>query len=171
MFSATFTALAQAEVAAEEQQPVYLPAPPIPPKPAPLSRGAAPKVVAKRVIVVDDRTGAVLYEKNSLEKCAVASTQKLLTALCVADAGPLSDMVTVASSDTKVEPSKVYIRVGEKFSRASLVKALLVKSGNDVAKALARDVAGDEQKFIARMNAKAKQLGIHSSEFTLAKEI
>lgn len=132
---------------------------------APLNRGPVPSVVAKRAIVIDDHTGAVLYEKNSLEKVAVASTQKLLTALCVMDAGPLSNKVTVQSADTKVEPSKVYIQAGERYDRATLVKALMVKSGNDVAKALARDIGGTEQKFVNLMNAKAKQLGMQHSHF------
>ncbi len=148
-----------------QTQPANLPAPPIPPQPSAMVRGSVPKVVAKRVIIVDDRTGAVIYEKNSLEKVAVASTQKLLTALCVIDAGPLSDMVYVQTSDTKVEPSKVYIKSGEKFNRGQLLKALMVKSGNDVAKALARDVAGTEAKFIERMNAKARQIGMLDSNF------
>ena len=150
---------------AEEPSPANFSAPPVAPRPAAIVRGQVPKVVAKRVIIVDDRTGAVLYEKNSLEKCAVASTQKLLTALCVLDAGPLSNMVYVKTADTKVEPSKVYIKSGEKYDRGQLLKALVVKSGTDVAKALARDVAGDEKKFMAAMNAKALQLGMEHSHF------
>ena len=147
------------------EEPANLPEPPVPAQPSAIVRGQVPAVVAKRVIIVDDRTGAVLYEKNSLEKVAVASTQKLLTALCVIDAGPLSNMVHVQTSDTKVEPSKVYIKAGEKFNRAQLLKALMVKSGNDVAKALARDVAGSEAKFMIKMNAKARQLGMIHSNF------
>lgn len=145
--------------------PTILPAPPSPRKPAPITRGPVPKVVAKRVIIVDDADGTVLYEKNSTEQCAVASTQKMLTALCVYEDGPLNDLVYVKSTDTKVEPSKVYIKSGEKYTRAELLKALMVKSGNDAARALARDVAGSQEKFLVKMNAKAKQLGMHSSHF------
>ena len=126
---------------------------------------AVPKVVAKRVIVVDDATGKVIYEKNSRQKCAVASTQKLLTALCVMSAGPLDDIVKFQSTDTRVEPSKLYLRAGERYKRSDLLKALLVKSGNDAARALARDVAGSQVRFSRVMNAKARQLGMRDSHF------
>ncbi|MGJ8655570.1 MAG: D-alanyl-D-alanine carboxypeptidase family protein [Akkermansiaceae bacterium] len=131
----------------------------------PMPKSSAPKVHAKRVIVVDNVTGAVLYEKNSLEKCAVASTQKLMTAVCVVDAGSLENVVNVTSTDTKVEPTKIYIRSGETYKRKDLLKALLVKSGNDAARALARDVAGSQVKFRGVMNARAKKLGMSSSYF------
>ena len=124
-----------------------------------------PSIGAKAAIVMDAVTGRVLAGKNPDERRAVASTQKILTALVTLESGPLSDPVTVVEADTKVEPSKVYIRAGETYTRAALIKALMVKSGNDVAKALARDVAGSEQAFIARMNAKAASLGMRNSHF------
>ncbi len=131
----------------------------------PMPKAAAPSVNAKRVIVVDNVTGKVLYEKNSLERCAVASTQKLMTALLVMEAGSIEKKVTIQATDTKVEPTKIYVRTGETYRRADLLKALVVKSGNDVARALARDVAGSQEAFRARMNARAKQLGMQSSNF------
>lgn len=131
----------------------------------PKPTAAAPKVTSKRVIVVDNVTGAVLYEKNSLQRCAVASTQKLLTALCVMEAGSLENSVRVQTTDTRVEPTKIYIRPGETYKRGELLKALVVKSGNDAARALARDVAGSQAKFRVMMNARAKKLGMQSSNF------
>lgn len=125
----------------------------------------APSVVAKRAIVVDYNTGKVLFEKNADVKCAVASTQKMLTALCVLDEGSLKDKVYVQKTDTYVEPTKVYISPGEVYTRADLVKALVVKSGNDVARALARDIAGSETTFANLMNRKAYQLGMRNSYF------
>lgn len=132
------------------------------------NRQAVPAVVAKRVIVVDNRSGAVLYEKNSKKRCAVASTQKLLTALCVMDAGSLDHVVKIQSTDTKVVPMKLYIRTGERYKRSELLKALLVRSGNDVAKALARDVAGSQKAFSVVMNRKARSLGMRDSHFVNA---
>jgi len=131
----------------------------------PVPKAAAPKVYAKRVIVVDNVTGQVLYEKNSMQRCAVASTQKLLTALCVMEAGSLENSVRVQYTDTKVVPTKIDIRSGETYRRRELLKALLVKSGNDAARALARDVAGSQVKFRAVMNARARKLGMRSSNF------
>ncbi len=130
---------------------------------APLT--AAPSVVAKRAIVVDYHSGKVLFEKNADAKCAVASTQKMLTALCVLDEGSLKDKVYVQKTDTYVEPTKVYISPGEVYTRGDLVKALVVKSGNDVARALARDIAGSETTFANLMNRKADQLGMRNSYF------
>ncbi len=130
-----------------------------------VANSSTPTVKAKRCIVIDDATGAVLFEKKSLEKCAVASTQKLLTALCVTEAGSMENTVFVKHSDTTVEPTKLYVKSGEQYSRATLVKALLVKSSNDAARALARDVAGSEAKFAVVMNAKAKKLGMNDSHF------
>lgn len=131
----------------------------------PTPKVPAPKVHAKRVIVVDNVTGNVLYEKNSLEKCAVASTQKLLTALCVMEAGSLEDTVNVKYTDTKVEPTVIDLRTGENYKRKDILKALVVKSGNDAARALARDVAGSQVKFRTVMNARAKKLGMNDSYF------
>ena len=131
----------------------------------PMPRAPAPSVYAKRVIVVDNVTGKILYEKNSQQKCAVASTQKLLTAVCVMEAGSLEDKVNVVWTDTKVVPTKIDIRSGETYKRKDILKALLVKSGNDAARALARDVAGSQVKFRAVMNARAKKMGMNSSYF------
>lgn len=131
----------------------------------PMPKTAAPSVNAKRVIVVDNVTGKVLYEKNSMERCAVASTQKLMTALLVVEAGSIDKSVTIQTTDTQVEPTKIYVRPGEVYKRSDILKAMMVKSGNDAARTLARDVAGSQEAFSARMNARAKQLGMQNSNF------
>lgn len=126
---------------------------------------AAPPISCKRAIVVDYSTGVVLYARNAMEQCAIASLQKMLTALCVQERGNTNRLITVASTDTKVVPSKLYIKAGQKYTRAALLKALLVKSGNDVARALARDAAGSQVAFAQMMNAKAKKIGMAHSNF------
>lgn len=126
---------------------------------------AAPRISCKRAIVVDYATGEVLYAKNAKERCTIASLQKMLTALCIQDNGNTEKKLIVASTDTKVVPSKLYLKSGQSYKRSSLVKALLVKSGNDAARALARDCAGSQVKFAAVMNKKAKQIGMGSSNF------
>jgi D-alanyl-D-alanine carboxypeptidase (penicillin-binding protein 5/6) len=124
-----------------------------------------PSVSAKRAIVVDYMSGRVLFEKNSRQRCAVASTQKLLTALCVFDHGKINQSFTIAKSDTQVVPTKLGIQPGQTYTRRKLVGALLVKSGNDVARALARSVAGSERGFAEVMNRKARSLGMKESQF------
>ena len=130
-----------------------------------IPRKAAPKIGAKRAIVVDYMSGRVIYEKNARQRCAVASTQKLMTALCVLDHGNINQRFTIAKSDTWVEPTKLGILPGEVYTRRKLLGALLVKSGNDVARALARSVAGSESKFSTVMNRKARSLGMSESHF------
>ena len=124
-----------------------------------------PSVSCKRAIVVDYATGKVLYAKNAKERCTIASLQKMLTALCIMERGNLEKKLTVASTDTKVVPSKIYLKAGHSYKRSSLVKALLVKSGNDIARALARDAAGSQVNFRALMNKKAKEIGMTASHF------
>jgi len=80
-----------------------------------------PSISSAAAVVMDAVTGRILAEKNSEERRAVASTQKILTALVTLESGPLSDPVTVVKSDTQVEPSKVYILEGETYTRVALV--------------------------------------------------
>lgn len=128
-------------------------------------RKAAPAIGAKRAIVVDYMSGRVLFEKNARQRCAVASTQKLLTALCVLDAGNINQRFTIARSDTQVVPTKLGLQAGQVYTRRKLLGALLVKSGNDVARALSRSVAGSESQFSTVMNRKARSLGMRESHF------
>jgi D-alanyl-D-alanine carboxypeptidase (penicillin-binding protein 5/6) len=114
---------------------------------------------------VDARTGDVLHEKNADQLRPVASTQKLLTALIVAESGNLDGVVTVKPSDTQAEPSKLYLKAGEQYQRYKLLQILLVKSMNDVARCLARDNAGSLEDFASKMNAKARMLGMANSNF------
>lgn len=116
-------------------------------------------------MVVDVESGQVLFEKNSLSRRPIASTQKLLTALCVLDAGNLDKQVRIEASDVNVEPTRLGIKAGEVYSRRELLEVLMVKSANDVARALARDVGGSQEGFAGRMNAKARALGMYSSHF------
>jgi len=90
-------------------------------KTATIPRTPAPAIAAPRAIVVDYASGRVLFEKNADAKCAVASTQKLLTALCVLDAGNVQKRFTIAKSDTWVEPTKLGILPGEVYTRRKLV--------------------------------------------------
>src|SRR5213592_3236891 len=131
----------------------------------PGSSGAVPNTRANSVMVVDARTGAVLHEKNADQPRPAASTQKLLTALIIAETGYLDRPVRVEPIDTFAEPVRLNIRPGEVYQRIDLLRALLVKSPNDVARCLARDSAGSIEAFADRMNAKAQLLGATHSHF------
>lgn len=137
----------------------------LPADPTELGRGGVPSTAAASVIVIDARTGAVLYEKNADATRAPASTQKLLTSLIVAERGYLDKEITIQKSDTYAEPTKLNIRPGETYRRIDLLRALLVKSPNDVARALARDAAGSVDAFADLMNQRARELGATNSNF------
>ncbi|MBV9659451.1 MAG: D-alanyl-D-alanine carboxypeptidase [Verrucomicrobia bacterium] len=122
-----------------------------------------PHNLARSAIVVEIRTGRVLYEKNADERRPVASTTKLLTALIIAEAGGLDQPVQFEVIDTLCEPTKLGAKPGETYTRRQLLQALLVHSCNDVARALARDNAGDLDNFAARMNSRSASLGAVNS--------
>ncbi|HEY5793286.1 MAG TPA: D-alanyl-D-alanine carboxypeptidase family protein [Chthoniobacterales bacterium] len=125
----------------------------------------APAIYAQSAILIDAHSGRVLYQKNADIPRPVASTQKLLTALVVARDGDLDQIVQVARADTQVEPTKLGLRTGERYSRRHLLEAMLVKSCNDTAAALARDHSGSVPAFSAEMNQLAAQIGATSSHF------
>jgi len=130
-----------------------------------LGPDGVPITHATSVIVLDARTGQVLYQKNPDEHRPAASTQKLLTALIVAEAGNLAQPVTVDVSDTWAEPVKLNIQPGETYRRGDLLQVMLIHSVNDVARCLARDNAGSIEAFADKMNRKAAQLGMTESHF------
>lgn len=137
--------------------------PPIPP-PAPLAPGELP-LAARSALCLDLKTGRVLYEKEADEMEYPASATKILTGLLVIEAGDLDRLVEVQIEDTKVEPSALEFKPGESYARRDLLYALLLKSANDVALALARDNAGSTEAFAEKMNMRAHELGASSSHF------
>ncbi len=130
-----------------------------------VAASSTPYIRASSYLLIDAHTGKHLASKNAETARGVASTQKLLTALVVLDAGNLDKVVTVMPSDVKVEPTCLGLRPGEKYPRRNLLYAFLIKSCNDVANVLARDNAGSIPAFAARMNAKARSLGCSNSNF------
>jgi D-alanyl-D-alanine carboxypeptidase (penicillin-binding protein 5/6) len=128
-------------------------------------RGPIPQITADRVIIIDPATDEVLFEKNPDKRGAIASTTKLLTALLVVETGDLDKIVTIEVGDTQCAPVRIGLKVGETYTRRSLLTAMLVKSSNDIAQALARDNAGSLQAFAAKMNAKCLELGLQNSHY------
>jgi D-alanyl-D-alanine carboxypeptidase (penicillin-binding protein 5/6) len=124
-----------------------------------------PIITAESAVLFDANTGRVIYRKNENVRRAVASTQKLLTALIIAESGDLSAPVVIEQTDMMAAPTKLYVKTGERYTRQQLLTALLIKSPNDVARALARDNAGSIDDFAAKMNARMARMGGESSHF------
>lgn len=136
------------------------------PYPATFSAPAnAPTINAPSYVLLDGKTGRTLAFKNMDARRAVASTQKLVTALVILDRGNLDQQVTITAADTNVEPSKMYLKPGQKFTRRELLNVFLVKSANDAALALARDHSGSIPAFGVAMTRKAQQLGAYQTSF------
>lgn len=137
----------------------------LPPEQPSLVVSSGPSIRASSYLMLDARTGKHLAGRNFETPRGVASTQKLVTALVVLDAGNLDKMVRVQASDVAVEPTRMNLRPGEVYSRRALLYAFLVKSCNDIANVLARDNAGSVTAFVAKMNEKARSIGCTSTHF------
>jgi len=125
----------------------------------------APQVGASAAILVDGTTGAVLWAHNPHQRRPIASTTKILTALLVIEKGHLDDLVTVSPRAAETPQSGIELRPGERLRVRELLTALLVKSANDAAVALAEHESGSVEDFAALMNQRAWQLGARDSHF------
>jgi D-alanyl-D-alanine carboxypeptidase len=123
------------------------------------------RVQARSALLVDAATGKVLFSRNPTEALPPASTLKLLTALLVYERTQLKGDVVIEEADTLVEPSRIPLQTGETVPVKTLVQSLLIGSDNDSALALARYTGGSVEKFVALMNARARDLGCTSSSF------
>ena len=145
------------------------PAQPAPPA-QPVQPGkpeGAPSTAAKCCIMIDAVTGKPFYEHNADERRAVASTQKLVSALVIAgqSRNNLKQTTIVQPGDTRVEPTKLFIKAGETYEWSTLFNAMLVKSCNDCAHCLGRTVGGTDAGFASLMNQYAARLGMKNSHF------
>lgn len=146
-------------------EPAPIPVATAPSNATPVWPSSAPDLLAQSAILIDANTGEVIFQKNADTQRPVASTQKLLTALLVASNGNLENVVTIKPEDTRVEPTKLGLRTGERYSRRSLLEAIMVKSCNDACTALARDHSGSDADFAQSMNQAAWTLGARDSHF------
>lgn len=128
------------------------------------------EIDARSCILMDAQTGKVLFEKNADEALPPASVTKVMTMLLVFEAiaqGVLSytDVISVSENAASMGGSQIYLAPGEKISVDDLLKGLIVASGNDAAVALAETIAGSEAAFVAKMNARAAELGMKNTHF------
>lgn len=124
-----------------------------------------PATQAKSCIVLCTDDGSTLYEKNADERCLIASTTKLMTALVCLENDVLDEVITPQARHCQVEGSSMYLKAGESYTVRELLLGLLLASGNDAALALAEHTAGNEAAFVRLMNQKAAVLGLRNTHF------
>ena len=124
-----------------------------------------PQPVSKGAVLMDGKTGRVLWEKNSTEPLAMASTTKIVTAIITLENANLQDIVTVSKNATHAPKVKMNLEEGEEIALESLMYALMLESSNDAAIAIAEHVGGSVENFCDMMTKKAKELGADNTIF------
>lgn len=124
------------------------------------------EISAQSAILMDSDSGRVLYEKDSGQRLPIASVTKLMTALvAVTVCEDLDETVVVRAQEAATEGSTLYLKAGEVISVRALLYGLLLESGNDAARVLARHLAGEEAQFVEWMNQRAVTLGMKDTQF------
>ncbi len=129
-----------------------------------------PKIEAPSYVLMEERTGKIICEKNAEERRSPASITKIMTMILVFDAlesGKISleDEVMTSAYAKSMGGSQVFLEEGELQSVDTLLKCVAVASGNDASVALAEHIAGSEEAFVAKMNEKAASLGLKGTSF------
>jgi D-alanyl-D-alanine carboxypeptidase len=123
------------------------------------------QLLARAALLVDPLTGQVLYARNVDETFPPASTVKMMTALLAYEKTGGIGTITIQPEDTRVEPSHVPLRPGERVEIADLLRSIIIGSDNDSAMALARATSGSSRQFVRDMNAEALRLGMTRTRF------
>lgn len=129
-----------------------------------------PEVGSQAAVLMEASTGDVIYEKNADERRSPASITKIMTLILIFDALEenritLDEMVTTSAHARSMGGSQVFLEEGEQQSVETLIKCIVVASGNDASVAMAEHIAGTEEAFIAMMNERAAGLGMTQTHF------
>jgi serine-type D-Ala-D-Ala carboxypeptidase (penicillin-binding protein 5/6) len=124
-----------------------------------------PPLTARAAILVDDRSGRVLWQLRARERRPIASTTKIMTALLALPRLAPHTIVEVDRSVPRVPLVREGLRAGERVQAWKLFYGMLLYSGNDDALAVAIAAGGTRAKFVELMNAEAKRLGLHDTHF------
>lgn len=125
---------------------------------------------ARAAVVMDYRTGMVLFEKEADRRIPPASMSKLMTAYMIFDRLregrlKLDDEVTVSERSWKMGGSQMFLKVGDRVPVEDLIRGIIIQSGNDACVAMAEALSGSEEAFAREMNERAGELGLTNSSF------
>lgn len=128
-----------------------------------------PSIISQSAILMDSKTGKILYAKNENEKMYPASTTKIITAILTLENCNLDEVVTVSYDAVMSIPegySSASLQVGEQLTVEQLLQLLLVHSANDAANVLAEYIGGSVESFVSMMNTKMHELNLSHTHFT-----
>ena len=128
-----------------------------------------PEITSGAAVLIDNKTGKVLYGKNADERMFPASTTKILTAILVLENCDLNEIVTASYDAVSTIPEgyvSAEIQGEEQLTVEQLLEVLLVHSANDAANVLAEYVGGSIESFVSMMNTKINELGLSNTHFT-----
>ena len=123
------------------------------------------KLYAQGAVLMDAKSGRVLYSKNGKEQLPMASTTKIMTLIVTLEQANLEDVVTVSSYAASMPNVQLHIREGERYRLRDLLYSLMLESHNDTAVAIAEHVGGSVEEFAVLMNQKAKEIGCENTWF------
>lgn len=120
--------------------------------------------LGEAAILMEEDTKRVLVSKNMTKKKLIASTTKIMTAVIAIESGKTDKMVKVTDKVLEAYGSAIYLSIGEKMKLEDMIYGLMMQSGNDAALMIA-DFLGGEEKFVEKMNKKAKEIGMKNTTF------
>lgn len=128
------------------------------------------EVETPRALLMEASTGTVLYEKDADSSCHPASVTKVMTMLLIMealDSGKikLEDPVVTSAHAKSMGGSQVFLEEGETQTVETMLKCIVIASGNDAAVAMAEHIGGSEQGFVQKMNQRAAELGMDHTHF------
>jgi len=132
--------------------------------------GAVLETSAASAILMDAKSGEILYEKEIHKKLPPASVTKLMTLLVAAEAVEsgrvsLTDKVTASEGASSLGGSQIYLEPGETFTLEEMLISIAVGSANDSCYAVAEHISGTHEAFVEEMNKKAKEIGANNTNF------
>lgn len=124
----------------------------------------------KSAVLIEESTGRVLYEKNSHDRYAPASMTKIMSMILILEEienGKLkwNDTLVTSEHAASMGGSQIFLQPNEKMSVKDLFKAVAVGSANDATVVFAEKIGGTEEKFVSKMNKKAKELNLKDTNF------
>lgn len=123
-------------------------------------------IQSESAIVMDAKSGDVLYEKNANEQMYPASITKIATAIYAIENGNLNDLVTVSERARNADGTRVYLEEGEVVTLDKLIKGMVINSGNDAAIAIAEHLNGSVEAFSDEINDYLKEvIGVTDTHF------